>query len=91
MEDVMDFDDLEDFEDNDEYDDFDDEDRYFDDEFDNELDDISNGEGSGYSQTSRTGLEWYEIGLLGALAEELSEEKKRRRREKDRNPPKRKP
>jgi hypothetical protein len=75
----------------DDFDDFDDEDCYFDDEIDNDIDDISNGEGSGASEKSRTGLEWYEIALLGALAEELSEEKKQRRRPKnDRNHPKRK-
>jgi hypothetical protein len=79
-----------DFEDNDEYDDFDDEDHFYDDEIDNELDDISNNVGSGDSEKSRTGLDWYELAFLGGLADELSEEKKRRRRVKDRNNPKRK-
>jgi hypothetical protein len=86
------------FDDNfDEHDDFEDddldEDRYFDDEFDNELDDISNGEGSGEPDTGRTGLEWYEVGLLGVLAEELADEKRKRQRRRyktDRNHFKRK-
>jgi hypothetical protein len=91
MEADMDFDDFDDFEDRDDHDDFDnDEDQFCDDDIDNDIDEISNGEGSGEPDTGRTGLEWYEIGLLGALAEELSDEKKRRR-EKDRNPLKRKP
>jgi hypothetical protein len=93
MEDTMDYDGFDDFEDNDEYDDFDDEDSFYDDEIDNEPDDISNNAGSGDSEKSRTGIEWYEIGLLGALADELSDEKRKRRRRviKDRNHPKRKP
>jgi hypothetical protein len=91
MEDTMDYDDFDDFEGDDEYDDFDDEDRYFNDDIENDIDDISDNIGSGDSEKSRTGIEWYEIGLLGALADELSEEKKqRRRRVKDRNNPKRK-
>ena len=79
------FDDYDDFEDHDDFDDFHDEDRYFDDDIDNDIDDISNGEVSGEPDADRTGLDWYEVGLLGALADELSEEKKRRRRLKKRS------
>jgi glycosidase len=81
-----------DFEYYDGYNDFDDQDSFYDDDIDNDMDEISNGEGSGYSEKSRTGLDWYELAFLGGLAEELSEEKRKRqlRREKDRNNPKHK-
>jgi hypothetical protein len=91
MEDAMDFNDFDDLEGNDEYNDFDDEDHFYDDEIDNDIDEISNGEGSGEPDTGRTGLEWYEIAFLGGLADELSEKKKQRRRlKKDSKPHKRK-
>jgi hypothetical protein len=86
----MDFDEYDEFEDRDEYDDFDDQDSFYDDDIDRDLEDTSGAMGPVETETSRTGLEWYEVGLLGALANELSEEKKRRWRVKDRNNPKRK-
>jgi hypothetical protein len=76
----MDFDDFDDFDEHDDYNDFNDEDHFYDDEIDNDIDEISNGEGSGEPDTGRTGLEWYEVGLLGALAEELADEKRKRQR-----------
>jgi hypothetical protein len=86
----MDFDDFDDLDEHDKYDDFDDEDPFYDDDFNPDLEDTSGEMGPVKTETSRTGLEWYEVGLLGALADELSEEKKQRRRVKDRNNPKRK-
>jgi hypothetical protein len=41
----------------DDYNDFNDEDHFYDDEIDNDIDEISNGEGSGEPDTGRTGLE----------------------------------
>jgi hypothetical protein len=72
-----DFDEHDDFD----YDDFE-ADRFYDDDTDNDIDDISNGEGSGKPDIGRTGLTWYELAFLCALADELSHEKKRRRRNK---------
>jgi hypothetical protein len=89
----MDFADFDDFEDNDGYDDFDDEDPFYDDDSDTDLEDTSGEMGPVETETSRTGLECYELAFLGSLAEELSEEKRKRqlRRDKtDRNHFKRK-
>jgi hypothetical protein len=93
MEDAMDFNDFDDLEGNDEYNDFNDEDHFYDDEIDNDIDEISNGEGSGEPDIGRTGLEWYEMAFLGGLAEELADEKRKRQRRRyktDRNHFKRK-
>ena len=73
------FDDYDDFEAHDDYDGFD-EDRFYDEDFERDIDDPLEEIGPVKSEASRTGLDWYEVGLLGALADELSEEKKRRRR-----------
>jgi hypothetical protein len=83
-----DFDEHDDFN----YDNFDDEDRYFDDDIHNDMDDISDNVGPVETETSGTGLEWYEMAFLGGLAEDLADEKRKRqrRREKDRNNPKHK-
>jgi len=76
---------FDDFEDHHEYDDFDDEDPFYDDEFDRDADDASEEAFLEEAGETRSGLKWYEVGLLGALADELSEEKKRRRRLKKRS------
>jgi hypothetical protein len=68
MEDTMDYDDFDDFDEHDDYNDFNDEDHFYDDDIDNDIDEISNGEGSGEPDTGRTGLEWYEMAFLGGLA-----------------------
>jgi hypothetical protein len=86
MEDAMDFNDFDDLEGNDEYNDFNDEDHFYDDDIDNDIDEISNGEGSGDSEKSRTGLDWYELAFLGGLAEELSDEKRKRQRRLKKDP-----
>jgi hypothetical protein len=86
----MDFDDFDDYEDYNDYDDF--EDCFWEDDMDKEIDDPSEKISTNETESSRTGLEWYEMAFLGGLADELSEEKKQRRRlKKDRNHPKRKP
>jgi len=86
----MDFDEYDDFGDHDDYDGFD-EDRFYDEDFDRDIDEPLEEIDPAGAETSRTGFQWYEVGLLGALADELSQEKKRRRRlKKDSNPHKRK-
>ena len=73
------FDDYDDFGDHGDYDGFD-EDPFYEDDFDTDLEDTSEEVGPVETETSRRGLTWYEIGLIGSLADEISDEKKRRRR-----------
>jgi hypothetical protein len=75
----VDFDEYIDFEDHEEYDDFN-EDPFYDDDFYTDIEDTSGEMGPVETETSRGGLTWYEIGLIGFLADELSDEKSKRRR-----------
>jgi hypothetical protein len=74
----MDFDEYDDFEDHEDYESFD-EDPFYADDFETDLEDTSGEMGPVERETSRTGLEWYEMAFLGALADELSDEKRKRR------------
>jgi hypothetical protein len=60
-------------------------------EFDEDAFDSSDENGLDEAGATLRGFEWYEIGWLGALSDELSDEKKWRRVKTDRNYPKHKP